>query len=46
VSGIIFVDCSHENQFEYIVNRSSSKEIEIVKSQLIDEEQTFDELLS
>jgi len=45
VSGIIFVDCSHENQFEDIMKRSSSKEIEIVKSQLIDEEQTFDELL-
>jgi len=45
VSGIIFVDCSHENQFEGIVNRSSSKEIEIVKSKLIGEEQTFDELL-
>jgi len=45
VSGIIFVDCSHENQFEDIVKRSSSKEIEIVKGQLIGEEQTFDELL-
>jgi pimeloyl-ACP methyl ester carboxylesterase len=45
VSGIIFVDCSHENQFEDRVNRSSSKEIEIAKSQLIGEEQTFDELL-
>jgi len=28
------------------VKRSSSKEIEVVKSQLIGEEQTFDELLS
>ncbi|MEG0773876.1 alpha/beta hydrolase [Clostridium sp.] len=46
VYGIIFVDCSHENQFEDRVKRSSSKEIEIVKSQLIDEEQTFDELLA
>jgi pimeloyl-ACP methyl ester carboxylesterase len=45
VSGIIFVDCSHENQFEDRVKRSSSKEIEIVKSQLIGAEQTFDELL-
>jgi pimeloyl-ACP methyl ester carboxylesterase len=45
VSGIIFVDCSHENQFEDRVKRSSSKEIEIAKSQLIGEEQTFDELL-
>lgn len=45
VSGIIFVDCSHENQFEDRVKRSSSKEMEIVKSQLIGEEQTFDELL-
>ena len=45
VSGIIFVDCSHENQFEDRVKRSSSKEIEMVKSQLIGEEQTFDELL-
>ncbi|MGH4125082.1 MAG: alpha/beta fold hydrolase [Clostridium sp.] len=45
VSGIVFVDCSHENQFEDRVKRSSSKEIEIVKSQLIGEEQTFDELL-
>jgi len=46
VSGIIFVDCSHENQFEDRVKRSSSKEIEIMKSQLIGEEQTFDELLT
>lgn len=45
VSGVIFVDCSHENQFEDRVKRSSSKEIEIVKSQFIDAEQTFDELL-
>lgn len=45
VSGIVFVDCSHENQFEDRVKRSSSKEIEIAKSQLIGEEQTFDELL-
>lgn len=45
VSGIIFVDCSHENQFEDRVKRSSSKEIDIVKSELIDEEQTFDGLL-
>jgi hypothetical protein len=45
VSGIIFVDCSHENQFEDRVKRSSSNEIEIVKSQLIGGEQTFDELL-
>jgi pimeloyl-ACP methyl ester carboxylesterase len=45
VYGIIFVDCSHENQFEDRVKRSSLKEIEIAKSQLIDEEQTFDELL-
>lgn len=45
VSGIIFVDCSHENQFEDRVKRSSSKEIEIAKSQLIGAEQTFDELL-
>lgn len=45
VSGIIFVDCSHENQFEDRVKRSSLKEIEIVKSQLINEEQTFDGLL-
>ncbi|MBU3142812.1 alpha/beta fold hydrolase [Clostridium sp. CF012] len=45
VSGIIFVDCSHENQYEDRVNRSSSKEIEIAKSQLIGAEQTFDELL-
>jgi len=45
VCGIIFVDCSHENQFEDRVKRSSSKEIEIAKSQLIGEEQTFDELL-
>ncbi|MBW9158211.1 alpha/beta fold hydrolase [Clostridium tagluense] len=45
VSGIVFVDCSHENQFEDRVKRSSSKEIEIVKSQSIGTEQTFDELL-
>ena len=45
VSGIIFVDCSHENQFEDRVKGSSSKEIEIAKSQLIGAEQTFDELL-
>lgn len=45
VSGIIFVDCSHENQFEDMVKRSPSKEIEIAKSKLIGEEQTFDELL-
>jgi len=45
VCGIIFVDCSHENQFEDRVKRSTSKEIEMVKSQLIGEEQTFDELL-
>lgn len=45
VFGIIFVDCSHENQFEDRVKRSSSKEIEIAKSQLIGAEQTFDELL-
>ena len=45
MSGIIFVDCSHENQFEDIVKHSSSEEIEIVKSQLIGAEQTFDELL-
>jgi len=45
VSGIIFVDCSHENQFEDRVKNSSSEEIEIVKSQLIGAEQTFDELL-
>ena len=45
VSSIVFVDCSHENQFEDRVKRSSSKEIEIAKSQLIGEEQTFDELL-
>lgn len=45
VSGIIFVDCSHENQFEDRVKSSSSKEIEIAKNQLIGEEQTFDELL-
>ncbi len=44
VSGIIFVDSSHENQFEDRVKRSSSKEIEIAKSQFGDE-QTFDELL-
>ena len=46
VSGIIFVDCSHENQFQDRINRSSSKEIELMKSQLIGEEQTFDELLT
>jgi len=45
VSGIIFVDCLHENQFVDRVKRSSSKEIEIAKSQLIGAEQTFDELL-
>ncbi|MEG1254863.1 alpha/beta hydrolase [Clostridium sp.] len=45
VSGIIFVDCSHENQFEDRLKRSSVNEIEVVKSQLIGEEQTFDELL-
>lgn len=45
VSGIILVDSSHENQFEDMVKRSSSKEIEIVKTQLIDEEQTFDRFL-
>jgi len=45
VSGIIFVDCSHEKQFEDIVKRSSSKEIEMVESQLIGGEQTFDKLL-
>lgn len=45
VSGIIFVDCSHENQFEDRVKCSSSKEIETTRSQLIGEEQTFDQLL-
>ena len=45
VSGIVFVDCSHENQFEDRVRRSSLKEIEILKSQLIGEEQTLEELL-
>lgn len=45
LSGIIFIDCSHENQFEDRVKRSSTEEIEIVKKQLIGEEQTFDELL-
>ncbi len=45
VTGIIFVDCSHENQFEDRLKRSSSKEIEIAKIQLIGEEQTFDKLL-
>ena len=45
VSGIIFVDCSHENQFEDRVKRYSSKELEIAKSQSIGGEQTFDELL-
>lgn len=46
VSGIIFVDCSHENQLEDRLKRSSSKEIEIMNSQLIGAEQTFDELLT
>ena len=45
VFGIIFVDCSHENQFEDRVKHSSLKEIEIAKSQLIGAEQTFDNLL-
>lgn len=45
VAGIIFVDSSHENQFEDRVKRCTSKEIELFKSQLIDEEQSFDELL-
>lgn len=45
VSGIIFIDCSHENQFEDRVKRSSAEEIEILKKQLIGEELTFDKLL-
>lgn len=45
VCGIIFVDCSHENQFEDRMNCSSSEEIEKVKIQLADAEQTLDELL-
>lgn len=45
VAGIVFVDSSHENQFEDRVKRCTSKEIELFKSQLIDEEQSFDELL-
>ncbi|MEG0309124.1 MAG: alpha/beta hydrolase [Clostridium sp.] len=46
VRGIVLVDCSHENQFEDRVKQSSSKEIEMLKSQLSDEEQTLDELLT
>ncbi|NEU06618.1 alpha/beta fold hydrolase [Clostridium senegalense] len=45
VSGIIFLDCSHENQFEDMAKRFSVNELETIKSQLIDAEQTFDELL-
>ncbi|WP_291569258.1 alpha/beta fold hydrolase [Clostridium sp. UBA4548] len=45
VAGIIFVDSSHENQFEDRVKRCTSKEIELFKRQLIDEEQSFDGLL-
>lgn len=45
VFGIIFVDCSHESQFEDRVKRSSAKEIENAKIQLIGAEQTFNELL-
>jgi len=45
LAGIIFIDCSHENQFKDRVNRSSAEEIEMVRKQLIGEEQTFDKLL-
>ncbi len=45
LAGIIFIDCSHENQFEDRVNRSSAEEIEMVRKQLIGEEQTFYKLL-
>lgn len=45
VASIIFVDCSHENQFEDRMKRCTSKEIEVFKRQLIDEEQNFEELL-
>lgn len=45
MAGIIFVDSSHENQFEDRVKRCTSKEIEVFKRQLIGEEQSFDELL-
>jgi len=31
LAGIIFIDCSHENQFEDRVNRSSAEEIEMVR---------------
>jgi pimeloyl-ACP methyl ester carboxylesterase len=44
VVGIVFVDCSNENQLNFLKN-SSSNDIEVIKSQFSNSEQNLDELI-
>jgi pimeloyl-ACP methyl ester carboxylesterase len=45
VAGIVFVDCSHENQFDDIMKHLSSTQIDAMKNQYANTEQTFDDML-
>ena len=45
VAGIVFVDCSHENQLDDWMKYLSSKKIEDMRNQYASTEQTFDEML-